>query len=118
MGAWPVGVCHTIATFRGMPALIYGGLGNPRQFRRMVVALGVHVVDGCVFRDHVTYTASTLRTIARSVERSHPDVVLTTEKDLVKCPSRWSLAVPVFAISLAVEFVEGRSRLEASLAGL
>lgn len=118
MGVSEDAVRQPIATVQGQRALIFSGVGNPKQFRRMVVALGVHVVDECVFHDHVTYTASTLRTIARCVERSHPDVVLTTEKDLVKCPSRWSLSVPVFAVSLAVEFVEGRSRLEASLAGL
>ncbi len=107
-----------LAAIRGQRALIFSGVGNPNQFRQTVVALGVCVVDECVFHDHVTYTASTFRKLARCVEQSQPDVALTTEKDLVKFRARWSLAVPVFAVSLAVEFVDGRSRLEAALSGL
>ncbi len=107
-----------LATVRGKRALIFSGVANPNQFRRMVDTLGVQVVDECVFRDHVAYASSTLGELARRVERSHPDVALTTEKDLVKIQSRWSMAVPVFAVSLAVEFVDGRSRLEAALSDL
>ena len=118
MGASEAAVRQPLSTVRGKRALLFSGVGNPNQFRRMVDTLGVQVVDECVFRDHVAYAPSTLGEIARRVERSHPDVVLTTEKDLVKVQSRWSMAVPVFAVSLAVEFVEGRSRLEEALSGL
>ncbi len=110
--------CQPLSTIRGKRALLFSGVGNPKQFRRMADTLGVQVVDECVFRDHVAYAPSTLKEIARRVERSQPDVALTTEKDLVKVQSRWSIAVPVFAVSLAVEFVDGRNRLEASLSGL
>ncbi len=107
-----------LSAIRGKRALIFSGVGNPNQFRRMADKLGVHVVDECVFRDHVAYTPSRLGEIARRVEQSHPDVALTTEKDLVKVRSRWSPAVPVFAVSIAVEFVEGQRRLDDALSSL
>ncbi len=107
-----------LAAVRGKRALLFSGVGNPGQFRRMVDTLGVDVVDECVFRDHAAYAASTLGAIARRAERSRPDVALTTEKDLVKIQSRWPMAFPVFAVSLAVEFVDGRSRLDDALSGL
>lgn len=112
------GAAQPLDTIRGKRVLLFSGVGNPKPFRRMVDTLGVQVVDECVFRDHVAYASSTFRELARRVERSHPDVALTTEKDLVKVQSHWSLAVPVLAVSLAVEFVDGRSRLEDALSGL
>ncbi len=118
VGASEAVVRQPLSMVRGKRALIFSGIGNPNQFRRMVDALGVQVVDECVFHDHVAYASSTFRELARRVERSRPDVALTTEKDLVKIQSQWSMAVPVFAVSLAVEFLDGRNRLEDALSGL
>ncbi len=107
-----------LSAVRGKRALIVSGVGNPNQFRRMVETLGVQLVAELVFRDHEAYSSSTIREIDRRVEQSQPEVVLTTEKDLMKMPSSWSPAVPVFAVSLAVEFLDGRHRLEEALSVL
>ncbi len=118
VGASEVAARQPLATIQGKRAFIFSGVGNPKQFRRVVDTLGVRVVDECVLPDHVAYTASMLGALARRMERSHPDVALTTEKDLVKVQSRWSMAVPVLAVALTVEFVDGRSRLEEALSVL
>lgn len=103
---------------RGKRALLFSGIGNPEQFRRMVTALGVQVVDELVFRDHEPYGPSRVGEIYRRVERSRPDVVLTTEKDLIKVESNWPVPIPLFAVCLELEFLDGESRLESALAAL
>ena len=103
---------------RGKKALIFSGIGNPNQFRRTVTALGVQVVDELVFRDHEAYGPSRVEEIDRRVERSRPDVVLTTEKDLIKVQSNWPVPTPLFAVCLELEFLNGESRLESALAAL
>ena len=107
-----------LSDVRGKQSLIFSGIGNPDQFRRMVAALGVHVVDELVFRDHEAYGPSRLEGIYRRAERSRPDLVLTTEKDLVKVQSNWSVPMPLFAVCLELEFLNGQSRLERALAAL
>lgn len=103
---------------RGKKALIFSGIGNPNQFRRMVTALGVQVVDELVFRDHEAYDPSRIQEIYRRIEQSRPDVVLTTEKDLIKVQSSWSSPTPLFALFLELEFLDGQSRLEQALSVL
>jgi tetraacyldisaccharide 4'-kinase len=103
---------------RGKRVLLFSGIGNPEQFRRMVTAFGVEVVDELVFRDHETYGPSRVEDIYRCVERSRPDVVLTTEKDLIKVQSNWSRSIPLLAVCLELEFLDGQSRLERALAAL
>lgn len=107
-----------LSDVRRKRALLFSGIGNPEQFRRMVTAFGVQVVDELVFRDHEAYDPSSVAEIYRRVERSHPDVVLTTEKDLIKVQSNWSVPVPLFAVCLELEFLDGESRLESALAAL
>lgn len=107
-----------LSNVRGKKALIFSGIGNPKQFRRTVNALGVQVVDELVFRDHEAYAPSRLEGIYRRLEQTRPDLVLATEKDLVKVQAHWSSPTPLFAVSLEVEFLDGRSRLENALSAL
>ena len=107
-----------LSDVHGKRVLIFSGIGNPEQFRRMVTAFGAQVVDELVFRDHEAYGPSRVAEICRRVERSRPDVVLTTEKDLIKVQSNWSVPIPLFAVCLELEFLDGESRLESVLAAL
>lgn len=107
-----------LSDVREKRALIFSGIGSPNPFRRMVTALGVQVADELVFRDHEAYDPPTVQEIYRRIEQSRPDVVLTTEKDLIKVQSNWSVPMPLFAVCLELEFLNGRSRLERALAAL
>lgn len=109
---------QTLSEVQGKRVFIFSGVGNPNQFRQTVDALGVHVVDELVFQDHEAYSASKVEEIYRRVERSRPDLVLTTEKDLIKIQAKWSMPTPLFAVSLELEFIDGRSRLEEALFAL
>ena len=103
---------------REKKALIFSGIGNPNQFRRMVNALGVQVVDELVFRDHEAYAPSRVKDLYRRIEQGQPDLVLTTEKDLIKVQANWSIPTPLFAVCLELEFLEGQCRLEKALSAL
>ncbi len=107
-----------LSDVRGKKALIFSGIGNPNQFRRIVDALGAQVVDELVFRDHEAYAPSRVEELYRRMEQSNPDVALTTEKDLIKVQSRWSRPTPLLAVCLGLEFLDGQSRLEKVLSAL
>ena len=107
-----------LSGIRGKQAFIFSGIGNPNQFRRMVDELGVQVVDELVFQDHEAYLPSRVKDVYRRIEQSKPDVVLTTEKDLIKVQSSWSIPTPLLAAFLELEFLDGQSRLEEALAAL
>ena len=113
-----VGASDSVPLVRGKKALIFSGIGNPKQFRRTVNTLGVQVVDELVFRDHEAYAPPRIEDIYRRLEQTQPDLVLATEKDLVKVQAHWSIPTPLFAVSLELEFLDGRSRLENALSAL
>ena len=108
-------VTHEPSWLQGKRVLLFSGVANARSFRRLVERLGAQVVDELIFSDHMTYTPDTLRQIQERAEKAQADVRVTTEKDLVKVKPLWSYPEPVWAVSLGVQFIEGREKLEAQL---
>ncbi len=79
------------------------GIAQPERFFDDVRALGAQFVGGLGFADHHPYTVDDIREIDEKARASDVDLVLTTEKDLVRllpsCPLPFALA----ALPLVVE---------------
>ena len=88
----------------GKRAMLFCGIGNPEAFRRTVVRLGAEVAGLFSFGDHHHYTENDLKDVncAAGVEKA--DVILTTQKDHVKMPSRfpWQHEVSVVRIEMRI----------------
>ena len=88
-------------TLRGRRAAAFCGLARPETFFRMLESAGIALVSRLAFADHQTYDAATRERIATACRRDTPDVLLTTEKDLVKLsPRPWPC--PLHAVAIAV----------------
>jgi len=61
---------------------LFCGIGNPRQFLKMIVDMGYRVRNYIVFDDHHSYTEEDIRRLS---ELKNP---VTTEKDLIKLRGR------------------------------
>jgi tetraacyldisaccharide 4'-kinase len=99
----------------GKKVLGFCGVGNPDSFRRTLSSLDVACDELQFFADHHHYDVQDLTRLANQARESSADVVLTTQKDLVKIASTAWTGPPLFAVEIGVEFVAGLELLEAKL---
>jgi len=68
----------------GASVAAFCGIGNPEGFRKTLEALGCRVADLRVFPDHHPYSSEDVDGLIAWAEASGTELVLTTQKDLVK----------------------------------
>jgi tetraacyldisaccharide 4'-kinase len=91
------------------------GIGNPEGLRRTLEPLCPQLVDLRIFPDHHAYSASDVESLRLWASKFRADLVLTTQKDLVKLRSALLGSTPLRALKIGLEIIEGSSRLEAAL---
>lgn len=110
----PIPVDETLAR----RVVIFSGIGNPEAFRHLVISQqGVSVVDAVVFPDHHVYTDADMKDLLERAERAGASVLVTTEKDAVKLHSLAISTLPVWAVRLETDIVEGKDRFERLILG-
>lgn len=109
------GLTKDLSWLRGKRVFIFSGVANASSFRRLVERLGAQVVHERIFSDHMTYTLEILCQIHEQAEKVNAQVLVTTEKDLVKVKPLWPYPDQVWALSVGIQFLEGQDRLEAQL---
>lgn len=94
------------------------GIGNPEGFRRTLESLQITPIDFRAFPDHHPYTRSDVDALLLWTSETRPDLVLTTQKDSVKLRLDSLGPVPLRALRIGLEPLEGRDRLESALRAL
>ena len=82
------------------PVAAVSGIANSRQFHAMIGALGGKLIHTLDYRDHYDYSAADWKNILAAARRA--DMILTTEKDLVKLERFATREVPLYALRLKV----------------
>jgi len=100
---------------KGKKVLLFSGVANAQSVRRLVESFEPEIVEELVYPDHMHYTTETIRYIQERCEIGQASICVTTEKDLVKVKPMWPSAIPIWAISLGIQFLDGQDRLEAQL---
>lgn len=103
-----------LSALKGKKALAFSGIGNPSSFKAHLRHLGVEVLGYRVFPDHHRYRLKELMVLAETAKKQGAEVLLTTEKDMVRIPL-WSSAIPLFALRVELEVIEGEEELEHAL---
>jgi tetraacyldisaccharide 4'-kinase len=94
------------------------GIGNPEGFRRTVEPLCGTLLGLRVFPDHFNYKAADVAELARWVRELGADLALTTQKDLVKLRLASLGPVPLRALRIGLEILEGAGAVDDALAAL
>jgi tetraacyldisaccharide 4'-kinase len=94
------------------------GLGNPDGFRKTLDALGAKLRGFSAFPDHYSYTRKDVDEIANWAAALDADLLLTTQKDLVKLRTNQIGRVPLRAVRIGLEVTEGRMILDEALASI
>ncbi len=94
------------------------GIGNPDGFRRTVEPLVGSVVGFRVYPDHHAYSARDVADLTTWARGLGADLVLTTQKDLVKLRAARLGEIPLRAVRIGLDILEGSGLLEDALASL
>ena len=79
--------------------LIFSGIGNPQNFRKILENSNFKVVNEIKFPDHYNYSKSDLEKIINTAIKNNLKI-LTTEKDYVKIPTNFKSQIKYVEIDL------------------
>lgn len=91
----------------GRAVAAFCGIGNPEGFRRTVLPLCGELLDLRVFPDHHTYLAQDVGSLQQWAGDVGANLVLTTQKDLVKLRAGLLGPVPLRALRIGLEVTAG-----------
>lgn len=104
----------------GERLVAFSGIGSPGSFEATLVRLGAHVLAHHIFPDHYAYSPADLEALSAAAKLAGASMMVTTEKDMIKL-TRLNLedkAMPLYALSITLELVEGAATLERMLDGV
>jgi len=92
------GKLEPLHLFKGKKVFALSGIGNPSYFHALLRKIGMEVVGEAVFPDHHRYTPHDLISVKEKVKEE--DLMVTTEKDMVKLNWFSFDPVPLFALRI------------------
>jgi tetraacyldisaccharide 4'-kinase len=94
------------------------GIGNPEGFRRTLLPRCGALVGFRAWPDHHPYNARDVADLTQWARSLGADLVLTTQKDLVKLRAQMLGPIPLRALRIGLEVTQGGAVLDAALATL
>jgi tetraacyldisaccharide 4'-kinase len=88
------------------------GIGNPAGFRHTLTATGCKPVVWREYPDHHAYTAANQAELVALAKSSKADMIVCTQKDLVKLPFHELGGIPLCALAIEMKFLRGQEALE------
>jgi tetraacyldisaccharide 4'-kinase len=107
-----------IQLFNGKTVAAFCGVGNPAGFRDTLRLCGYRVIALREYADHYRYPRADVESLIAWADGLDVEAVLCTHKDLVKLQADRLGRRPLWAVTIAVEFLSGQADLEAALARL
>jgi tetraacyldisaccharide 4'-kinase len=89
---------------RGFRAFGFSGIARPGRFEEDLQAAGLVLAGALRFPDHHPFGEADLARIAREARGRGAEVLVTTEKDLVRIGGRKPDGLPLYALRLRLEF--------------
>jgi tetraacyldisaccharide 4'-kinase len=106
------GQAYPLADLADREIIAFCGIGNPEGFRRTLLPLCPRLDELKVFPDHHLYTASDVGALTEWARSRGANLVLTTQKDLVKLRTATLGAIPLRALRIGLEIMDGLDALE------
>jgi tetraacyldisaccharide 4'-kinase len=100
----------------GRSAFVFAGLAQSASFEALVRNLQATVLGTRWFRDHHPYSSADLRQLRREATLAGAEVLVTTEKDLMRlAPSDLTGPPPIVPVPVDLRIVGGQQALRAAL---
>jgi tetraacyldisaccharide 4'-kinase len=102
----------------GQPVAAFAAIGNPAGFRHTLELCGCRVIAFREFADHYRYARADVESLAAWAAGQGAAAVVCTHKDLVKLGVDRLGTCPLWAVTVALEFLAGEAALVAKFAEL
>jgi tetraacyldisaccharide 4'-kinase len=112
------GKSDPLSNSSGRKVAAFCGIGNPEGFRRTLERLGLDLVGFRVFPDHHPYTAEDVADLSGWLRGLGAELALTTQKDSVKLRTSRLGPVPLRALRIGLDVMDGSDTLETALSAL
>ena len=89
---------------KGKKALVFSGIANSNYFSSLLKKCGTEIVKEVIFPDHHLYTTKDLNFIQKEVNKV--DLIVTTEKDMVKLMELDISHLPIRALRIGMKIWE------------
>ncbi len=109
------GVSEPLEHLRGKRLAAFCAIGNPAGFRHTLASVGCEVVAWREFADHHIFSDAELAELETVARESGADCLVCTQKDLVKIPKKPHSDMPLWAVTIEIQFLAGQEKLEAML---
>ncbi len=96
-----------LSRLRGRKTFAFCGIAYPESFQRMLLNLGIDLVDFKAFCDHYHYRRVDLRRMEEDARRKRAEFLVTTEKDAVKIEKVCASSVPIWILKTRFRFEYG-----------
>ena len=103
-----------VEAIQNQPAAAFCGIARPLDFFHMLEQLPVQIVNRDSFSDHHEYSSGELKAIEDRGKQAGAKIIVTTEKDAVKLKDH-TFELPVYAVRVAQEILEGQQEWERQL---
>ncbi|HEU4401448.1 MAG TPA: tetraacyldisaccharide 4'-kinase, partial [Candidatus Polarisedimenticolia bacterium] len=103
----PDGEAVASRSLQGFAVYAFSGIARPDRFEADLTRLGMRLVGARRFPDHHRFRRGDLAAVSRAARERRADVLLTTEKDLVRLADRPEGGPPLYALSIRVTFPPG-----------
>ena len=110
------GRTESLDQLRGQAVAAFCGIGNPAGFRHTLKACGYDVTAMKEFPDHHRYERGDIEQLTQWAQQTGADAVVCTAKDLVKVGVERLGTLPLRALTIGMEFLDGQRQFEAQLA--
>jgi len=98
------GAASGLDALRGRRGYIFSGIARNERFQRTIGQTGVHVCGTSFFEDHHWYSHGELEEIAQSAQKSHAELIITTQKDVVRIPHGVSWPFDLVVVGVEIQF--------------
>ena len=103
-------VVQNTAEFAGKKVVAFAGIGKPEKFYKSLSEAGANIVGTYDFDDHHHYVETEILHLV-DMAKKHKAMLVTTEKDFVKLPTRLADKISVLRIGVEIdnpdEFFDG-----------
>jgi len=109
------GAVQPLSCLMGRRVVAFCGIGNPAGFRHTLAGAGCQVAGWREFPDHHGYSEHDFAEIADLADRVKAEMLVCTQKDLVKVEREQLSGHALWALAIEMQFLAGEWALEQAL---
>jgi tetraacyldisaccharide 4'-kinase len=99
----------------GRRVLAFCGIGNPAGFRHTLATSSCQIAAWREFPDHYAYGPEDFAELHRLAASCRVDMIVCTQKDLVKLPAELVAGFPLWAVAIELRFLSGQELLDTAI---